>query len=186
MDDTPLLPTPGGTSSQWEERGSSTCLSGPSSQPVWVFSLSRHHFLLRVTPDSLCCPATSLYLYWPTTALVVSPEVAGSDKTLIRTWREGGQLSSSWAYFPLVPVIPRTHISQCPSLPILLHQPSLPSGLGLWVGRHSLASGISPACSSRKSELGEGKPDSWAAAQLQSKSKVQGRGLLPWSAGDTH
>lgn len=137
------------------------CLSGPSSQPVWIFSLNRHHSLFRVTLDSLCFPGTFLYLHGLIAASMVSSEVVGSDKTLTRTRSEGSQLFSSWPSFPLVPAIPRTHISQCPSSPTLPHQPSLPSGPGLWVGRHSLASGIFPACSSRKFESREGKPDSW-------------------------
>lgn len=99
------------------------CLSVPSSQPVWIFSLNRHHSLFRVTPDSLCFPAT---------------------------------FSSSWASFLLVPIIPRTHISQWPSLPTL-------PAFRAWAlgGEAQLSFWDFPSRSSRKSELGEGKPDSW-------------------------
>lgn len=81
--------------------GGAACLSGPSSQPVWIFSLNRHHSLFRVTLDSLGFPGTFLYLHWPIAAPMVSSEVVGSDKTLIRTRSEGSQLSSSWPSFPL-------------------------------------------------------------------------------------
>lgn len=95
------------------------------------FFLNRHHSVLRGTSASLCLLATCL-LYWPTAALMVPPEVADGNRTLTRVRSEGGQLSSSWAYFPLVPVIPRTHYLPVP-FPRTLSAPALPA-LGTALG----------------------------------------------------
>lgn len=120
----------------------------------------------------------------PIEALMVSPELAHSHKNPDqRVQSEEGLLSSSWASFSLVPTMPRTHFSQCPSPGTWLSQPSPPSGLGLWVGKHSSASGISPAGSSRKSEL---ERESLTLGDCPVTKQDQSSGeLVPWSAGDT-
>lgn len=60
-----------------EVRELPACLFPHLSQSGSFPSISIHS-LFRVTPDSLCFPATFLYL--PRAALVVPPEEAGSDK----------------------------------------------------------------------------------------------------------
>lgn len=61
--------------------------------------------------------------------------------------------------------------------------PTPPSGLGLWVGKHSSASGISPAGSSRKSEL-ERESLTLDGCSVTKQDQSSGE-LAPWSAGDT-
>lgn len=74
------------------------CLPGPSSQPVWVSSSTGITFSSGSHRPPLGLQAIFL-LHWPRAALLVSPEVSHSDKIQIRV--SGGQLSSSWASFPL-------------------------------------------------------------------------------------
>lgn len=178
------MPLPSSSSVEEGPAPSGRSKGAPSSQPVWIsFFSASITFLSESHQPPLGFPATFL-LHWPIEALMVSPELAHSHKNPDqRVQSEEGLLSSSWASFSLVPTMPRTHFSQCPSPGTWLSQPSPPSGLGLWVGKHSSASGISPAGSSRKSEL---ERESLTLGDCPVTKQDQSSGeLVPWSAGDT-
>lgn len=178
------MPPPFSSSVEEGPAPSGRIKGAPSFQPVWIsFFSAGITFLSESHQLPLGFPATFL-LHWPIEALMVSPELAHSHKNPDqRVQSEEGLLSSSWASFSLVPTMPRTHFSQCLSPGTWLSQPSPPSGLGLWVGKHSSASGISPAGSSRKSEL-ERESLTLGGCPVTKQDQSSGK-LVPWSAGDT-
>lgn len=158
------------------------CLPGPSSQPVWISSSTGITFSSGSHRPPLGLQAIFL-LHWPRAALLVSPEVAHSDKNPDKSVRRPaffilGFLSPWFLQCP-EPISPGAPPQEpgCPNPPCLQDP-----GSG-WGG--TAQPGFPrPAVAGSLSWTGK----AWllAAVQLLRKTKVQGRGLLLWSAGDTH